>query len=193
MSSFTNISFDADLMLWRDRLTLLLELPAAERARELPAVLAQLRKLSAHAYMAMEANEGLITALEWQIQEFSNAHAVQCNSTIELEPDSIAPAGVLATTALRIFQEMLSNVTRHARATSVRIRIKLARALLQMDVTDDGIGALPESFECSRSYGVLGMRRQALNFGGSLHIFSVQGGGTHVCLRLPLALPGAAA
>lgn len=193
MSSFTNISIDADLALWRDKLTLLLEMPAAERARELPAVLAQLRNLSAHAYMAMEANEGLITALEWRIQEFSDANAVQCNSTIELEPDSIAPEGILAITALRIFQEMLSNVARHARATSVRIRIKLARALLQMDVTDDGVGALPESFERSRSYGVMGMRRQALNFGGSLHIFSVQGGGTHVCLRLPLSWPGAAA
>lgn len=141
---------------------------------------------------SMLDHQGLIAALEWQIREFSETTELQCDSMIDMEPDGAAPEGALATTAFRIFQEMLNNVARHARATSVRIRIRLARTLLQMDVTDDGVGAQPESFEHPRSYGVMGMRERALHFGGSLHIVSVPGGGTHVCLRLPLAAAGVA-
>lgn len=158
--------------------------------RLIDSAFANLGRITTDPGLGMQAHEGLIAGLEWQIHEFTNATAMQCNSTIELEPDSVTPEGVLAATALCIFQEMLNNVAHHARATSVRIRIKMAHALLQMDVTDDGVGALPASFEHSHSYGVIGMRRQAMNLGGSLHIFSVQGGGTHVCLRLPLISHG---
>lgn len=134
--------------------------------------------------------EGLIAALEGQIREFVNITGLECDSVIDMAADSFVPEGPLAAAALRIFQETLLNVARHARATAVRIRIRLAPGLLQMDVTDNGMGAVQDSFDAPHSRGVAGMRLNARRFGGSLHIVSVPGGGTHVCLRLPLGQAG---
>jgi signal transduction histidine kinase len=131
-------------------------------------------------------HQGLMAALEWQIKEFTNVTDLECDSLIDMSPDCTPPDGELAATAFRIFQEILNNIARHARATAVRIRIRLMPGLLQLDVTDNGVGALPESFEHPHSFGVVGMRERTRQVGGSLHIVSVPGGGTHVCLRLPL-------
>ncbi|TCS36954.1 histidine kinase/DNA gyrase B/HSP90-like ATPase [Paucimonas lemoignei] len=139
------------------------------------------------------AKQGLIAALEWQISEFASTTELACDSTIDLAPDCAAPEGTLAATAFHLFQEILNNVARHARATLVRIRIRLMPGLLQMDVTDNGVGAAPASLEGSPEHGIAGMRRRTGQCGGSLHIVSVPGGGTHVCLRLPLPPHGASA
>lgn len=139
------------------------------------------------------AKQGLIAALEWQIREFTNATELECDSLIDLSPDCAAPEGALAATAFRLFQEILNNVVRHACATLVRIRIRLVPGLLQMDVTDNGVGAAATSLDASPAHGIAGMREHTRQFGGSLHIVSVPGGGTHVCLRLPLVQHGAAA
>lgn len=129
---------------------------------------------------------GLLAVLEEQIREFVDVTGLQCDSLIDLSPDCPVPEGALAAAAFRIFHEMLHNVARHACATAVRIRIRFMPGLLQLDVTDNGMGAPQESFEQVQSSGVRAMRDRSRQFGGSLHIVSVPGGGTHVCLRLPL-------
>jgi signal transduction histidine kinase len=103
------------------------------------------------------------------------------------------PDGAKATAAFRIFQEMLSNVARHAQATQVRIVVRLTPAELAMEVEDNGVGAMRDALEASTSYGVMGMRERALHFGGALSIAGARsapddgGPGTLVCLRLPLS------
>lgn len=139
------------------------------------------------------AKQGLIAALEWQIREFNSTTELECDSLIDLSPDCAAPEGALAATAFRTFQEILNNVVHHACATLVRIRIRLVPGLLQMDVTDNGVGAAAASFDDAPAHGIAGIREHIRRYGGSLHIVSVPGGGTHVCLRLPLAQQGAPA
>jgi PAS domain S-box-containing protein len=132
-------------------------------------------------------HQGLVAALEWQIQEFAEATELQCDPVIDVEPQAVAPQGALATAVFRIFQELLSNVARHARATAVRLHIRVTRAMLEMEVEDNGVGALPDAFEDAKSYGVMGMRERALHFGGSLRIVSKPGQGTHARLLIPMS------
>ncbi|TWC71251.1 PAS domain S-box protein [Herbaspirillum sp. SJZ099] len=138
-------------------------------------------------------HQGLIAALEWQVQEFSEATELPCEVEFDIAPEAFAPDGAKATAAFRIFQEMLSNVARHARATQVRIAVRLTPAELAMEVEDNGVGAARDALEASTSYGVMGMRERALHFGGALTIAGARFApaddmpGTLVCLRLPLA------
>lgn len=131
-------------------------------------------------------HQGLIPALEWQIQEFADATELRCDSVFEVNEDIRPPDGALATAVFRIFQEMLSNVARHAEASMVRIHVRVTHVSLEMEVEDDGQGADARAFEDPRAYGVKGMRERALHFGGTLHIDSVSGGGTQVRLFIPL-------
>ncbi len=86
-------------------------------------------------------------------------------------------------TAYRIIQEALNNVRRHAKATSVDLRLTDTGGDLEITVSDDGRG-LPRQ---SRSgLGLTSMRERAAELGGTFTIASRPGGGTVVTARLPL-------
>lgn len=135
-------------------------------------------------------HQGLIAALEWHLQEFAEATELRCDVQVSVAPDAVGvtPEATMATAAFRIFQEMVSNVARHAQASAVAIRISLTLQSLQMTVEDNGVGASKAALSHASSYGVMGMRERALHFGGSLVIDSTPGRGTRVCLTLPLQL-----
>lgn len=131
-------------------------------------------------------HQGLWAALEWQAQEFADSSEIRCDSRLVIESGTPAPTGSLAIAVFRIFQEMLSNVARHAQASAVTIRILVCDAILSVEVVDDGCGAPAAAFASHRAYGVLGMRERAGHFGGELTIDSGPGTGTAVRLRVPL-------
>lgn len=133
-------------------------------------------------------HQGLIAALEWHLQEFAEATELRCDAKVSVAADAVdvTPEASMATAAFRIFQEMLSNVARHAQASAVAIRIDLSLQSLQMTVEDNGVGASKAALSHATSYGVMGMRERALHFGGTLVIDSTPGSGTRVCLTLPL-------
>ena len=139
-------------------------------------------------------HQGLWAALEWQAQEFIEttelAADLQMHVASQTEPPSGPDGDRWAIAVFRIFQEMLSNVARHARARSVRIRLYVdgpPSPVLHVEVRDDGIGAEPSALNHPRSYGVMGMRERAGHFGGTLAIDSVPNHGT--CVRLTMPMP----
>ncbi|WP_425257949.1 PAS domain S-box protein [Rubrivivax sp. RP6-9] len=141
-------------------------------------------------------HQGLWAALEWQAQEFIDASAGEIDATLQLHVAAgvDAPDGGLAIAVFRIFQEMLSNVARHARARSVRMRIHVddpPDPVLYLEVRDDGVGAAAAALADPQSFGVIGMRERAGHFGGRLTIDSAPGQGTRARLVLPLAGAGA--
>lgn len=131
-------------------------------------------------------HQGLWAALEWQAQEVVDAAELACDWQMDIAQDALEPEGEQATAAFRIFQEMLSNVARHAQASAVRVRIAATAGQLSVAVHDNGRGADPRAFERPDAWGVLGMRERAGHFGGSLSIDSAPGHGTCVRLRMPL-------
>jgi PAS domain S-box-containing protein len=134
-------------------------------------------------------HQGLWAALEWQAQEFIESSELDATLQVHVAAGVAPPEGGLAIAVFRIFQEMLSNVARHARAKSLQLRITVddpPQPVLYIDVRDDGVGAAPAALADPQSFGVIGMRERAGHFGGRITIDSAPGQGTRVRLVMPL-------
>ena len=130
-------------------------------------------------------HQGLWAALEWQAQEFASGAEMQCDWTMEVDDAPELPEP-MAIAVFRIFQEMLSNVGRHAQASAITVSIRADRDALNLSVRDNGIGASRESLDSRTSYGVMGMRERARHFGGDIAVISEPGQGATFRLQLPL-------
>lgn len=130
-------------------------------------------------------HQGLWAALEWQATEFVRSCELELHWDARTA-DAPELAGPAAMAVFRIFQEMLSNVGRHARASRVAVRIAVDHLQLRITVEDNGSGAAAEVFEAPTAYGVLGMRERARQFGGHIAIHSEVGRGCAFTLILPL-------
>jgi signal transduction histidine kinase len=134
-------------------------------------------------------HQGLWAALEWQAQEFVDAAELDAELQLHVAAGVPAPQGGRAIAVFRIFQEILSNVARHAQARRVWIRIAVDDPpvpVLYLEVRDDGVGASAERLGAPRSFGVMGMHERAEPFGGRVTIDSAPGQGTRVRLVMPL-------
>ena len=89
--------------------------------------------------------------------------------------------------ALRIVQEAVANVRRHAGATRCDVRIEADTETLILDIVDDGRGMPAQT---SGGLGLESMHERARELGGSLQVGTGSGGGTRVHARLPLATSG---
>lgn len=88
---------------------------------------------------------------------------------------------------LRIAQEGLSNIDRHAAAKQVWLELRYTHDLLQLEVRDDGLGFSYDGVhEPADHYGLRGMRERAAELGGQLTVISARGEGTTVTLLVPL-------
>ncbi len=83
-----------------------------------------------------------------------------------------------------VLRESLTNVAKHARASTVAVRIEAVDGHLELEVVDDGVG-LPETLR-RNGMGIANIRERALLLGGSAELSSVEGGGTRVLWRIPL-------
>jgi PAS domain S-box-containing protein len=136
-------------------------------------------------------HQGLWGALEWQAQEFVQSAEQQLKWCMEVNEQRELPEP-MAMAVFRIFQEMLSNVGRHAQARTVDVDMVEREGWLHLSVEDDGCGALPQVFESPQAYGILGMRERARHFGGVIDIDSQPGRGTRMRLSMPLPVMEAA-
>ncbi len=130
-------------------------------------------------------HQGLWAALEWQAQDFVRSAELELHWEADIEQSAAYPEA-LSIAVFRIFQEMLSNVGRHARATELRINILANTQELVLRVEDDGRGADCGAFDAPDAYGVMGMRERARSFLGRIEIRSVLGEGSVFELRVPL-------
>ena len=136
-------------------------------------------------------HQGLWGALEWQAQEFVQSAEQELKWCMEVNEQRVLPEP-MAMAVFRIFQEMLSNVGRHARASRLSVSITQDGPELCVAVADNGVGAAPQVFDAGNAYGIMGMRERARHFGGQVSIRSTLGQGTHFTLRIPRVTPQAA-
>jgi signal transduction histidine kinase len=129
-------------------------------------------------------NLGLSVAIEWQVQEFQQRTGIRCRLTSGLKDLEIAAER--STAIFRMFQEILTNVARHANATGVSVKLKRQRGSLLLEVRDNGRGITESEVIGGRSLGLMGMREWALLLGGNMTIEGKPGKGTTVVVQIPL-------
>ena len=149
-------------------------------------VLRTVRRISAELRPGILDTLGLPAAIEWQAEEFQRRSGtkVQITSMVtDLQLDR-----ELSTNVFRIFQEALTNISRHAAASQVEVAMRLDRGRLVLEIADDGIG-MPEIAPRGSSLGILGMRERALRLGGDCTVRRRSPRGTQVTVTVPLRFP----
>ncbi len=130
---------------------------------------------------------GLVAAMEWQAREFQARTGIRCRFVSDVQRivlDADRKTGVF-----RIFQETLTNVARHARASRVTVRLSQSNGTLTLVVKDNGAGITEQQITQTKSLGLLGMRERALMMGGEVLFAGRPGQGTTVTVRIPRADP----
>jgi two-component system, NarL family, sensor histidine kinase UhpB len=126
---------------------------------------------------------GLAAAVECQAEDFTQRTGVPCSV---LCADYDATADEAASTALfRIFQEALTNISKHAHASKVTVRLVQEGGDILLEISDDGRGVTQEALSKPRSYGLRGMRERLNALHGSLDIGRAPNGGTRLTVRIP--------
>ena len=148
-----------------------------------------LREMVAALRPAVLEELGLVPAVQTiaaEVQERSGLHChVVAEQKIAEQPFGVELEGAL----FRIAQELLTNVARHAKATSVTISLRSIDGWVTLVVEDDGKGFRTRSALRKGRFGLRGVQERAELLGGRVEIRSEPGSGTVVTVRLPVTLP----
>jgi PAS domain S-box-containing protein len=128
---------------------------------------------------------GLPAAIEWQSREFERRTGIRIGVT--LPHDALPVPRDQATAVFRIFQESLTNITRHANASRANISMDMSEDTLTLTVHDNGTGIDPQAATKPDALGLMGMRERAMAWGGRVDVSGAGGRGTTVHLTMPLA------
>ena len=123
---------------------------------------------------------GLASAM----QSYAQEHLVRNGLRVGLEIDeSLPPRPEIETVIFRIYQELVTNILRHAGAEQVSVELYERDGTIVLAVEDDGQGFDPEAR--SAGAGITGMRERAALVNGTIRFDSEPGSGTHVLVEIP--------
>lgn len=128
--------------------------------------------------------EGLAGALQQRLEAVEGRAGIEARLLVE-GPDALP--GPLGEAFYRIAQEALNNALKHARATSVVVKLRVGDREAELTVADNGQGFDVRVAPGKGGLGLTGMRERVENLGGSLDIISGAGQGTTVKVCAPLA------
>lgn len=127
---------------------------------------------------------GLAAAIESQGEDFAQRTGIACNilcTDHDLDPDYDT-----ALALFRVFQEALTNVSKHAKATEVNVRLMQEGDEVVLEIADNGCGLAISDLQKPRSFGLRGIRERLSSLGGRLDLSPVTPRGTRLTLRAPL-------
>jgi PAS domain S-box-containing protein len=127
---------------------------------------------------------GLAAAIEWQLGCFEHRTGIRCVLTASSCPE---PQRSTSTALYRVFQELLTNVARHAEARSVRVDFAQQDNSYVLTVTDDGRGITQHEIDNTTSLGLIGIRERLRPLGGEITFSGTPGEGTIVRVTVPVA------
>lgn len=143
---------------------------------------AEMRALLLHLRPATLQDKNLKDAICELLEELTQKHPMEL--TWEIEEILNVSSGI-EDHLFRILQEALSNTLRHARASSISVKLFTLQDQVRLRIADDGIGFDPDG-EKMTSYGLVSIRERINELGGALDIYSAVGKGTQLEVRIPL-------
>jgi PAS domain S-box-containing protein len=142
------------------------------------------RKIATYLRPGVLDDLGLEAAIEWQAAQFEEQNGITCLFKTTNVSDNYDKT--VNTSVYRIFQEALTNVTRHANASKVMIKLYEKDSILVLEVADNGKGFWETEKNKTQSLGIIGMKERAFMINGSFSIKKRKEGGTMVKLTVPL-------
>ena len=129
---------------------------------------------------------GLLAALEWQSEEFGRRSGIEVIFSNKAGDITMAPR--VSTALFRIYQEVLTNIARHANATKVEALLDSDDKKLYFSIKDNGAGFDVSQIKEKKTLGLLGIKERSLLIGGTYEINSKPGQGAEVKISIPLEL-----
>jgi len=133
----------------------------------------------------------LADAIKEEVDRFSQSTGVNVKFNILGDRRDLPPE--LEAGILRIFQESMANVRKHAKATEVEVNLTFNEAAAELAVRDNGVGFKPKvSGDVDRgkkkrdTFGLISMRERARGLGGTFEVQSQSGKGTLVKIVIPI-------
>jgi PAS domain S-box-containing protein len=142
------------------------------------------RKIATNLRPGVLDDLGLEAAIEWQAAQFEEQTGIPCLFKTSKVSDNYEKT--VNTAVYRIFQEALTNVTRHANASKVIIELYEKNSTLVLEVADNGKGIWGTKKNQTQSLGITGMKERAYMINGTISIKNRKEGGTMVKLSVPL-------
>ncbi|UQV48311.1 CHASE domain-containing protein [Janthinobacterium lividum] len=127
---------------------------------------------------------GVNAAVEWQVAQFRQRTSIACE--VSESHDDICLSDQCATALFRILQESLSNISQHAYASRVQVKLEKCRDTVSMSISDNGVGAAIDGRNKLGSFGLVGIEERIKLLGGTFYIESSPGAGMSVHVSVPL-------
>jgi signal transduction histidine kinase len=143
------------------------------------------RRISAELRPPILDHFGLTAAIEWELNRFNDRAGIECE--FRTLPEEITLDQNRSTTVFRVLQEALTNVSRHANATAVKVDLRRTGDDLILEVKDNGCGITESQTLAPTSLGLIGIRERARMCGGSVNILGSVEQGTTVRVVIPIA------
>jgi PAS domain S-box-containing protein len=143
-----------------------------------------MRKIATELRPGILDSLGLIPSIQWLVGEFEKRSGIKCVIDVSSRDQKFDKN--ISTCFFRICQEALTNISKHANATRVTVKITYKKNVLAIKITDDGKGISSEKLENPFSMGLLGMRERAIIVGGNLQIISKKKTGTTIQLSVKI-------
>lgn len=131
---------------------------------------------------------GLKAAVEWQAENFSRRTGIHFK--LQLDNGHKKLPDTVSTALFRIFQEALTNISRHSGATEVSVYMMTEDNTLVLSVSDNGKGVTKQQLSGKKSFGILGMLERAHELGGAVTFSGFRNKGTTITVKIPLNAGG---
>jgi PAS domain S-box-containing protein len=147
--------------------------------------ISSVKRIAARLRPATLDHLGLAAALRWEASAFRASTGIRCY--LRAARETTALTADQQTVIFRIFQEALTNVVRHARASAVHVSLAERNGTFELRIRDNGRGITDTDMTHPGSLGLLGMRERAAIIGGAFTISGRPAKGTAITVRVPTA------
>lgn len=144
--------------------------------------LAELRRTVAMLRASVEEDLPIDKALIRMVEQLQQATSIKIHLSLEGSPQHLPLPQHQA--LYRAAQEALTNIQRHARANEAWLQLTTRDSLIELLISDNGVGISPE--QAQSGFGLIGLKERAALQGGAFHIDPRPGGGTQITFCIPI-------